>query len=524
MDFFALRPFASHVGAGAQRNAAHARPHSSRGPLNTRRTCNVTSTSSNPVQSTYTPNDLVGFTVLQSEARLYRRLKDNIIGTVEQVILPSASLNQAHPLLKVSKPETSGRFGADAQEEHLIPLAKSIVPSINWQTRSVIVDPPKGLLKLGKRRLLLHYLSTELLLYAPPAPGVSIIEGVRMMPTKKQLLEAGRKDVIRMINEAGGFIDVAAQLGFRAKRKPPGYWEDESALDTELAYFVAAHWAKFLDREEGTGYEAFYWYNQITGRVAWEEPSIPQAVDIDEDGSQIFLEADEDRVMPSRTMLLAAGRYDLNAAIKANGGYNYVAELLGRRPVWPRYKRFKTLADLAAELRSAGREAGLARGRMPSVRMLLDQGRNDALRAAQRLGGLEKVAAKLGWTLSRRPRQTWLSIEQVAGELEAYAQAKEMHHRKVERKKLKLMKTLNLGVSLTGVVEGEQDHRGNALEQLAKKKTMPSHEELRAAGRHDLRFAVQKFGSRNLAALLGWTMPKQGHHNINKSITEEGLQ
>lgn len=65
------------------------------------------------------------------------------------------------------------------------------------------------------------------------------------MPTRRQLEEAGRKDLVRLIIAAGGFLDVATTLGFRSARRPPGYWENESNLDRELSMFVAAHWIKF---------------------------------------------------------------------------------------------------------------------------------------------------------------------------------------------------------------------------------------------------------------------------------------
>lgn len=66
------------------------------------------------------------------------------------------------------------------------------------------------------------------------------------------------------------------------------------------------------------------------------EPQAPLKLPLDDEGSFIWLEDEEDRVMPSESSVTSAGRYDLHHAILRNGGYRAVAELLDRRPSWPR--------------------------------------------------------------------------------------------------------------------------------------------------------------------------------------------
>jgi hypothetical protein len=141
--------------------------------------------------------------------------------------------------------------------EFLVPLVGSIVPHIDLRNKVVHIDPPRGLLDLGKRRALARHLATELVPYErPPTSGV----GASMMPTRKQLEAAGRHDLVRCIISAGGFLEVAEALGYRAVRRPAGYWEDESALDRELSLFVAANWVRLkleenvvaFDPESGT--------------------------------------------------------------------------------------------------------------------------------------------------------------------------------------------------------------------------------------------------------------------------------
>lgn len=232
------------------------------------------------------------------------------------------------------------------------------------------------------------------------------------MPTRRQLEEAGQKDLVKLIMDAGGFLDVAFSLGYRSARRPPGYWENEVNLDRELSMFVAANWIKFdsslnlpefsstqmqeitngnekkdlmdsssvLNSTYRTTYphdETVYWYNQVsllslclfvylyvhrvgvmifqililiiwlyylqicfyvsqvTRQISWEEPTLPEAVTLDDSGTEIFAESDENRAMPSRSIVQASGRYDLHAAIMAYGGYRAVAKHLGRRPSWP---------------------------------------------------------------------------------------------------------------------------------------------------------------------------------------------
>ena len=82
----------------------------------------------------------------------------------------------------------------------------------------------------------------------------------------------------------------------------------------------------------------------MTHKLSWEEPTFPEAVNLDDSGSVLLAEDDDDRVMPSRSIVQASGRYDLHAAIMASGGYRAVAKALERRPSWPpslvSFKRF----------------------------------------------------------------------------------------------------------------------------------------------------------------------------------------
>ena len=54
-------------------------------------------------------------------------------------------------------------------------------------------------------------------------------------------------------------VQVAQQLGFRSRRRPAGYWDNEDNLDREIAQFVAANWTQMEHPQP----EENYWYNQV---------------------------------------------------------------------------------------------------------------------------------------------------------------------------------------------------------------------------------------------------------------------
>ena len=47
------------------------------------------------------------------------------------------------------------------------------------------------------------------------------------------------------------------------------------------------------------------YHEQVTGDVLWEAPQAPMAVTLDDAGTRIMAEPEDNRVMPSRSMLQA---------------------------------------------------------------------------------------------------------------------------------------------------------------------------------------------------------------------------
>jgi len=91
---------------------------------------------------------------------------------------------------------------------------------------------------------------------------------------------------------------------------------------------------------------------QVTGKTQWDLPQTPQSIPLDDAGTFIFAEADADRVMPSRSAVLAAGRFDLHHGIMYQGGYKATAAALDRPHTWPRHKVTVVLLHLVLRFSS----------------------------------------------------------------------------------------------------------------------------------------------------------------------------
>ena len=83
---------------------------------------------------------------------------------------------------------------------------------------------------------------------------------------------------------------------------------------------MAAHWVELEDEEGVT-----YFYNSIMGRTQWIAPELPTKIPLDDEGTLLIAEDENDRVMPARSDLLSSGRFDLNYAIRSHGGYKAVS-------------------------------------------------------------------------------------------------------------------------------------------------------------------------------------------------------
>jgi len=113
--------------------------------------------------------------------------------------------------------------------------------------------------------------------------------------------------------------------------------------------------------------------------------------------------------------------------------------------------------------------------RFPTGRHLLEAGRLDVLKAVQHHGGPESVAKRLGLQSPRRAHRHWDDIMVAAKEVCEFVSSRK--------------------------AQFELSHNTYR---------MPTHQELRDAGRNDLRYGVQQHGSRALASILGFRVNARG--------------
>lgn len=378
----------------------------------------------------------------------------------------------ACPILRVYNENAPKLFGES--EVHLIPFARPLVNRLDYKAKCCFIAPPDGLLELGRCRSLLAYLRPIL---KGEAEGAE--RHCMYMPSICSLVASGHNDLVPLIKAAGGFFQVAQSLGLRARRKPPGFWDNEDSLDEEIGQFVADSWTEHLNGATSDT----YFYNQVTSEVRWEKPLGVTVVELDDSGTQLRAEPPRNRVMPSQSQLATAGRWDLHHAILYNGGYSEVAKLLKRRP--PRRGRplerpRLTMKAIAAELRAFQCSVGNPPGLLPSARVLVEAGRSDLLQAVRALGGYHTAAEVLGLNASRKPRGYWSRFETVVAELRLYRSS---HSR------------------------------------LQHSDRLPTHRELLEDGRADLRYGMQLHSHHGLADALQLQGSAQGGHNHKKLAT-----
>jgi len=247
-----------------------------------------------------------------------------------------------------------------------------------------------------------------------------------------------------------------------------------------------------------------YWYNAVTGAVRDSPPEPPLRVPLDEeeeeedddagagaataangraaaaaagpedpddedDSSFLWVEDEEDRVMPPEAAVRASGRWDLHHAILRRGGYRAVGRLLDRRPAWPRARLDSGGGGGGVEARRQ-REAAVRSSRAAMLRVSTWLGLgNRALPPAVGEGGG-----------NRRPRPSLSAPKAPRGSFDSTTARG------------------GLGRGPSGLISV-----ADAAEPRAP--ALPSVAALRAAGRPDLAAAVERAGgSAAAAALLGF--------------------
>lgn len=386
-----------------------------------------------------------------------------MLGSVKEVLVTGEGdvLNTVLQILRASVPAA---LGTDAYEQYQLPYVPEVILSVTAARKLIKARPPSGLIELGRRDMRIRQVRQALQDF-----WAAHTDHQGRMPTKARLLQAGYKDLVHAI-EADGFLEVAQLLNMTGSRKPNGFWDNLEVLDEELSWFVASMWMELPHPEQP---RRSYWHNPVLRTTQWREPDAPERVSLDGGGTQLFLEDERSTVMPSRSAVQRAGRWDLHHAIMRHGGYRRVAAELERPPAWGRQpveaEALRTsLRSLSRQLH--GKAAAGQSGPMPTAAEVVEHESMHLWQSIMRAGGFHAVAGKVGLAARRSKRGLWKDADVAAAAL------------------------------LSFMTDSQKVPAGY----------LPTREQLRVAGRHDLLHALQVHGGLKLAGLLHCQLPRRG--------------
>jgi len=241
------------------------------------------------------------------------------------------------------------------------------------------------------------------------------------MPSENDLTNEGRWDLVVGIRRHGGAIPVAQQLSLheRRTRKPDGYWNDFTHLEEALRDFLSAQamgnvMPTFRQLEESghrdliegiKNHGGFFAVAERLGlsRLNTSKPyGYWKALSNIEREVQAFIkEHGQPDLMPSRQVLIAAGRHDLAFAIAQYSGFQTVAKRLGLRMARESHRQdWKNFESFEQELRKFIESTGIV-GVMPTTRELRAAGQGALLKGIAKYGGSAIVAKKIGLSVFR---------------------------------------------------------------------------------------------------------------------------
>jgi hypothetical protein len=408
-----------------------------------------------------------------------------VVGKVVEIIgAPKEGVG--HALLNI---ETT-----NASEHKLIPLVRDIIPTYNRATCVLYLDPPAGLLDLDSENIEideLQWLKQELeALHRAAAPSSSV-SGLTAghLPNSSQFRSLQRLDLLKIVERYGGHYEVAACLGLKPFKNPPGYWDLDS-IELEVRNFLELFWEEDINNnknkprgDRGDGNEKIgslssrQQTHSLTGEKRFDSLSSPSTTT----GTTSLLAKE---LLPNCKLLLEHERHDLVYAIKMNGGFRSTAKELGRMLYSPQAvhrqrlsRDFGYLAEQMEDLiiahpecsSESGADADNPEGRrktFPTQRLVRELGRHDLDRAISHHGGYTQVAQRMRVkaTFSHQ-RGYWHSAENVVKEVREF------------------LATSKLGLSLD-------------------QSQCPKYTALEKAGRHDLKYGVEVHGRKEITQMM----------------------
>ena len=387
-----------------------------------------------------------------------------------------------------------------------------------------------------------------------------------IMPSRAELSKAGLGDLAGAFDNYGGSSAVAERLGLQMKIKPMGHWDDFTNVERALSSYIAEHGipgvmptasdlrisgqntlvtaitqkhggivgvAKRLGLQlSSTAKPSGYWDNILHVELAIHEFNEARGMP---------------SVMPTSGELQKAGRSDLTTVITKHGGFPALAEQLGLRYTNmakpPQY--WDDFTNVERELLGFITEQGTS-GVMPTSADLKDAERSDLGFAIHKHAGFAKVAALLGLHLSytKKPDGYWDDFENMERELLAFIQEQGTPGTMPTGKYLAdarrsdlnfainkhggmstIAERLGVRLSYTQKPYGYWDDFDNVEQELlafiqeqGKPGIMPTHTQLRDAGKHDLNTALDKHEgllavAERLGLELSYTRKRPGYWN-----------
>ena len=384
----------------------------------------------------------------EEERAFLSRLNDSLSVRIERDDDEAFDSDEAFLLLVEGLHETT----LGERPLHYVPFVPSMFPRWIPNSQALFLDPPAGLLDLALREVQLNELRSDL------SPFCKMLGADTYgMPRRLSMINQGQKDLVKRVEALGDWREVAIELDLKPDAAPWYYWDNIDNVEDALLKLVDAFWFEEMDGEET------FWYNDISGALRLEPPTSG-------DGGGLDVP-----VMPTMAHLVEARRWDLHHAVVLHGGYRIVARELG----WQRSRQienrhllsFEAFSEEILELIDDESlvDIGLRPGQLPCARQLEEIGRDDLIKFVKHHGGFSAVSKKLNLQPSRASREVYPTVRVLAKALRAFA----LEH------------------DITVPVTPRRTEKKIVL--------LPSAIDLISNDRNDLRAAMEKFPSKDIA-------------------------
>lgn len=330
------------------------------------------------------------------------------------------------------------------------------------------------------------------------------------MPTLTQLKQAGQGDLVTAIAKYGGAGAVAQRLGLQLSSfsRPNGYWNDFSHVEQELQSFIEEQGNSGVmptgAQLENAGYGNLLHGIAKHGGIYAVAQSLGLKISstakpsgywndfahIEQELNQYIQECGTPGVMPTQSELSKAGRLDLVNAIQGtHGGFTVVAQRLGlqQQVSGKQAGYWKDFANVERELRLWIATHG-SLGTMPALQVLRMNGQTSLASAIAQHGGFPTVAQRLGliYAYTAKPAGYWNDFGHIEQAVNAF------------------------------------------IDEHGTPGVMPTRDELRNAGWHDLHTALGKHGgtvavAERMGLQLSYTKRSMGYWKDFANVERELL-